>query len=177
MTELDRIINTRRSIRKFKNDIPAQDLVDQVIEAGLEAPTGRNMQSSVIIEIKDPQMQAKIREVNARIMGVPPPGRPADPFYSAPVILLVIASKKSPTAVYDGALALGHMMLKAHELGLASCWIHRAKEEMESPLGKEILARANLDGDYEGVGHLALGYADMPLPAPHVPDPARKRVI
>ena len=177
MTELDKLIHERRSIRKFKSDVPPKELVDQVVQAGLEAPTGRNQQSSVIIRIDDPAMREKIRAKNAEIMGAPPPGRPADPFYSAPIMLLVIANKKNNTAVYDGSLALGNMMLKAHELGLAACWIHRAKEEMESALGKEILAAAHLEGEYEGVGHLALGYADMPLPAPHIPNPERYRVI
>ena len=110
-------------------------------------------------------------------MGAPPPGRPADPFYSAPVMLLVIADKTSTTTTYDGSLALGNMMLKAHELGLASCWIHRAREEMEGPLGAKIRARLGLSGDWEGVGHLALGYAAAPLPAPRAVNPARYRAI
>ena len=106
-------------------------------------------------------------------MGAPPPGRPADPFYAAPVMLLVIANKANNTGVYDGSLTMGNMMLKAHELGLAACWIHRAKEELESPLGQKILAKAGLEGEWEGVGHLALGYADMPLPEPHPYNAAR----
>ena len=65
------------------------------------------------------------------------------------------------------------IVAKAHELGLAACWIHRAKEELESPLGQKILAKAGLEGEWEGVGHLALGYADMPLPEPHPYNAAR----
>ena len=177
MTELDRLINERRSFRSFTDKVPPRELVDAVVEAGLLAPTGRNQQSTTIIRIDDKEMQAKIRAKNAEIMGAPPPGRPADPFYSAPVMLLVVANKKNNTATYDGSLALGYMMLKAHELGLASCWIHRAKEEMVSPLGEEIKKRAGLEGDWEGVGHLALGYAAVPLPPPHIPRADRYRVI
>lgn len=172
---LSEIIETRRSFRAFKPEVPPKELVDEVVRAGLLAPTGRNRQSSVVIRIDDPALQAEIRAKNAEIMGAPPPGRPADPFYSAPVMLLVIANRAiNNTAVYDGSLTLGNMMLKAHELGLAACWIHRAREEMESPLGQKILARAGLtEGDWEGVGHLALGYADAPLPAPHAYNAAR----
>ena len=54
---------------------------------------------------------------------------------------------------------MGTMMLAAHDLGLSSCWIHRAKEEFESERGKEILKELGIEGDYEGIGHCVLGYA------------------
>ncbi len=161
----DEIVKTRRSVRRYKKDVPADALVDQVVAAGLAAPTGRKQQSSVIVRIEDPALRAEIVAENARIMGAPPsPDRGPDPFYGAPVMLLVIADKSKSTAVYDGSLALGNMMLKAHELGLASCWIHRAREEMEGPLGAKIVSRLGLEGEWIGVGHLALGYCDGPLP-------------
>lgn len=163
-SEFDRIVRTRRSVRKFKTEAPPRELVDAVARAGLLAPTGRRRQNVVIVRIDDPAMREEIVRTNAEIMGTPPPGRPADPFYGAPVILLVIAKVNGETEIHDGSLALGNMMLKAHELGLAGCWIHRAKQEMEGPLGRKILDRLGLDGEYAGVGHLALGYADGPLP-------------
>ena len=175
--EFGELLSERRSVRAFAPTRPPDALVDAVARAGLLAPTGRNQQSSMVVRIADPELQAEIRAENARIMGAPPPGRPADPFYSAPVMLLVIANKKNGTATYDGSLALGNMMLKAHELGLASCWIHRAREEMEGPLGAKIRAKLGLAGDWEGVGHLALGYAAAPLPAPRDVNPARYRTI
>ena len=170
----DELMETRRSVRKFKPDVPPDAMVDAVVKAGLLAPTGRGRQCTVVVRVRDPETMAEIRRANAEILGAPPPGRPADPFYGAPVMLLVIASKTvSTTGVYDGSLALGNMMLKAHELGLASCWIHRAKEEFEGPLGAKIIARLGLEGEWEGVGHLALGYADGPLPPPYAIKPGR----
>lgn len=175
--EFGELLAERRSVRAFAPTMPPKELVDAVVKAGLLAPTGRNQQSSMIVRIDDPALQAEIRAENARIMGAPPPGRPADPFYSAPVMLLVIADKQRTTTTYDGSLALGNMMLKAHELGLASCWIHRAKEEMAGPLGAKIRARLGLEGYWEGIGHLALGYAAAPLPAPREINLARYRAI
>ena len=61
---------------------------------------------------------------------------------------------------------MGNMMLAAHSLGLASCWVHRAKEVFASAEGKEILESLGVHGDYEGIGHLILGYADGEYPAP-----------
>ena len=84
-------------------------------------------------------------------------------FYGAPVVLVVLV-KSFPTAVEDGSLILGNMMLAAHSLGLGSCWIHRAREEFDSPRGKELLKKWGVDGDYIGVGHCILGYPDGDLP-------------
>ena len=175
--EFGELLIERRSFRAFAETVPSPALVDEVVKAGLLAPTGCNQQSSLVIRIDDPALKEEIRAENARIMGAPPPGRPADPFYAAPVMLMVIANKKNNTATYDGSLTMGNMMIKAHELGLASCWIHRAKEEMEGPLGAKILSRLGLEGEWEGVGHLALGYAATALPPPREINPARYRAI
>ena len=88
-----------------------------------------------------------------------------DPFYGAPAMLIVLAKKERPTYVYDGSLVMGNLMLAAHELGIGSCWIHRAKEEFESDWGRNLLRSLGVNGDYEGIGHCALGYADGDYPA------------
>lgn len=64
--------------------------------------------------------------------------------------------------VYDGSLVMGNMMNAAADLGVASCWVHRAKEEFESEEGKAILKKLGIEGDYEGIGNLILGYAAKP---------------
>jgi len=79
-------------------------------------------------------------------------------------VLVVLARKDWPTHVYDGSLVLGNMMLAAHALGLGSCWIHRAKEEFETPWGKELLQSLGITEEYEGIGHCILGYADGETP-------------
>ncbi len=83
-----------------------------------------------------------------------------DPFYGAPVVLVVLAEKDWPTHVYDGSLVMGNLMLAAHTEGIGSCWIHRAKEEFESEEGKQILSDLGVTGEYEGIGHCILGYPD-----------------
>lgn len=100
-----------------------------------------------------------ISEENCKIMGAP---ENMDPFYGAPVILVVLANKAVPTHVYDGSLVMGNLMNAAESLGVASIWIHRAKEEFESDFGKKILADLGIQGEYEGIGHCALGYAAEP---------------
>lgn len=100
-----------------------------------------------------------LRKRTARIMGAP---EGVDPFYGAPVILVVLANKAIPTHVYDGSLVMGNLMNAAESLGVANIWIHRAKEEFESDFGKNIFADLGIEGEYEGIGHCALGYAVEP---------------
>lgn len=172
MSDLTKIIKERRSIRKFKPDEVPKNLINEVIEAGIYAASGRGKQSPVVISVTNKELRDKIVDENRKIGGWEDG---FDPFYGAPVILIVIADKAVPTAVYDGSLTLGNMMLKAHELGLGSCWIHRAKEEFDSDFGKEILENLGIEGEFEGIGHLALGYADCELP--DIPERNENRVF
>lgn len=151
---------TRRSFRQYKQDPIAQDVLDQILKAGTYAPTGMNKQAPVMIAVTNREMRDRLSAMNARIMGTD-----KDPFYGAPVVVVVLANRAVRTAVYDGSLVMGNLMLAAHELGVGSCWIHRAKEEFESEEGKAILRELGVEGDYEGVGHCILGYADCDMPA------------
>ncbi len=163
-------IKTRRSCRAFKSAPVPRELVEKVAEAGLWAASGMGRQSARIIAITDKALRDRIAEQNRAIGGW---DKGFDPFYGAPVILAVVADKTAPTAIYDGSLALGNLMLAAHSLGLASIWIHRAKEEFESEEGKALLKTLGLEGDWIGIGHCAIGYAANPLPAPPPRKPGR----
>ena len=114
-------------------------------------------QSPIILIIKDQAIRDQLMKLNAAAMGMD-----IDPFYGAPELLVVLANKAIPTYVYDGSLVMGNMMNAAADLGVASCWIHRAKEEFESEEGKAILKKLGIEGDYEGIGNLILGYAAKP---------------
>ncbi len=158
MNEVIDAMKKRRSVRKFKSDMPPNSDIEQIIEAGLYAASGKNMQSAKIIAITDKTLRDEISALNCKIGGW---DEGFDPFYNAPVILLVIADKSFPTSIYDGSLVMGNLMLAAHSLGLGSIWIHRAKEECETPEIKKLLADLGIEGEWEGIGHCAVGYADV----------------
>ena len=80
--------------------------------------------------------------------------------------IVVLTDPEVSTCVEDGALVIGNLMLAAHSLGVASCWIHRAREEFDSPEGKALLKKWGVDERYIGVGHCILGYAANEAPAP-----------
>lgn len=160
MNDIIRTMEERRSIRRYKPETLPREIIDQILEAGTYAPTGRNSQSPIILAITDKETRDRLSALNAEIMGKPG----FDPFYGAPVVLVVLADRSVPTHLYDGCLVMSHLMLAAHSLGVGSCWIHRAKEEFDLPEGKELLRSLGIEGDYEGIGHCILGWPDGPAP-------------
>lgn len=154
-------MKTRRSIRKYKPDMVPQELLNQIIEAGVYAASGRNRQDSIIIQVTDKKLRDEIMRMNCEIGGWQ---EGFDPFYGAPAMLIVLTRKDNSNRVYDGSLVMGNLMLAAHELGIGSCWIHRAKQEFETEWGKELLKSLGIEEEYEGIGHCALGYVDGEYP-------------
>lgn len=161
MSEVLDKMKSRRSIRKYKPDMVPQDVLNQIIEAGLYAASGMGYQNTIIIQVTNKKLRDEISELNREIAGMK---EGTDPFYGAPAMLIVLAKKDWRTRVYDGSLVMGNLMLAAHELGLGSCWIHRAKEEFETDWGKELLKSLGIEEEYEGIGHCALGYIDGEYP-------------
>ena len=153
MNEVIKKIKERRSIKKYKEDKVPKEIIEKIVEAGTYAPSGMGRQSSIIIAITNKNLRDKLSKLNAKIMGLD-----IDPFYGAPVVLVVLAKKDIPTHVYDGSLVMENLMLAANSLGIGSCWIHRAKEEFETDEGKGILKSLGIEDEYEGIGHCILGY-------------------
>ena len=146
----------RRSCKNYKSDAVPQDLVEKVITAGLYAASGRNRQAPIIVAVTDKETRDMLSRMNAEILG----NTAIDPFYNAPVVLVVLSDRSADTYLYDGSLTLGNMMLAAEELGLGSCWVHRARQMFETEEGKALLAKLGVKGDYEGIGNLILGYSN-----------------
>ena len=154
MNETLKTLIERRSCRSYKSDPIPAEVLDQILEAGTFAATGMGKQSPIMIAVTDKKTRDQLSKMNAAVMGAS-----NDPFYGAPVVIVVLANRAVPTYLYDGSLVIGNLMNAAHSLGIASCWIHRAKEEFDSAEGKAILKDLGIEGDYEGIGHCILGYA------------------
>ena len=152
---------TRTSVKKYKSDMVPQELLEKIIEAGTYAPTGRNLQSPIILAVRNTQVRDELSKLNAKILGVP---ENVDPFYGAPVVLVVRADKNCRTRVYDGSLVMGNLQLAAHALGLGACWIHRTKETFETEEGLMLLKKLGIEGEYEGIGNCVIGYPEGELP-------------
>lgn len=157
MNEVLKAMQERKSVKKYKDTPVPKALIEQIVEAGLCAPSGLNKQAPIVIAVTDKATRDELSRLNA---GNDPFFR-SDPFYGAPCVLVVLADKSASTYVYDGSLTMGNMLLAAQSLGLGACWIHRAKETFETPEGKAILEKLGVKGDYEGIGNCIVGYPDM----------------
>ena len=162
-------LKRRRSCRAFRPEQIPDALLQAVLEAGTYAPTGRDHQSPLLVAVQDRAVRDQLSRMNAAIMG-----SEDDPFYGAPTIIVVLAERSWPTAVYDGSCVMCNLLNAAAALDLGSCWIHRAREEFDSPEGKALLHSWGVEGDYVGVGHCALGY---PAQAPAAPAPRKAGYI
>lgn len=161
MNDTIKTLIERRSCKKFKSEQIKDKELNLILQAGMNAPTGKGMQSPIILVLQDKKNIDKLRKLNAKILGAD-----VDPFYNAPTVLVVMADKNMFTHVEDASLVLGNMMNAAFSLGVGSCWIHRAKEEFQTEEGKALLKEWNIPENYEGVGHCVLGYSDMEYSEP-----------
>ena len=163
MNDVIKAMKERRSVRKFKAELPKKADLEQVVEAGLFAASAMGRQATKMVVVTDRKLRDRISEMNRKVGGW---DAGFDPFYGAPAMIIVLAEKDWGNRVYDGSLVMGNLMLAAHSLGLGSIWIHRAREEFESDEGKEILRSLGIEGDWEGIGHCAIGYTDGGIPDP-----------
>lgn len=154
MKDFLEVINSRVSVKSYESTPVPKELMDKIIEAGLNAPSGLNSQKTIILAVTDKKTRDELSFLNAG----KDPFKRVDPFYGAPCVLVVLADKSAPTYSYDGPLVMENMLLAAHALGLGACWIHRAKETFETDEGKAILKKLGIEGDFEGVGNCIVGY-------------------
>lgn len=162
MNETIETMLARRSCRKYRQEQIREDDLEQILLAGTYAASGMGRQAPKIVVVQDPETREQLRKMNAAVLGSPD----ADPFYGAPTVCVVLADSDVRTWVEDGSLVMGNLMLAAEAVGAASCWIHRAREEFDSPEGKALLEKWGIPQRFRGVGHCILGYADgEPAPA------------
>lgn len=178
MNEVLKVLKERRSCRSYRPEQITDEELNAVLEAGTYAPTARGQQSPIIVAVQNPAVVEQLRKMNAAVLGTPE----ADPFYGAPTVLVVLAARDNTNRVYDGSCVMSNLMNAAKAVGLASCWVHRAKEVFDSEEGKALLRQWGVEGDYEGIGHCILGYRGghgpctrPPQGALHLPGPVGRK--
>lgn len=154
MNEVLQNLKTRRSCRSFRQEQLSEADLAPILEAGTWAASGMNRQAGKLVVVQDPAVREQLRRMNAAVLGNPD----TDPFYGAPTVVVVLADSEVRTWVEDGALVMGNLMNAAAALGVGSCWIHRAREEFDSPEGKALLEQWGIPARFRGVGHCILGY-------------------
>lgn len=153
MKETLQDLKTRRSCRKYQPEQIKEEELQEILEAGTYAPTGMGAQSPVMVVVQDKETRDYISSLNARVLG-----SDTDPFYGAPTVIVVLADRSRRTNIDDGNMVIANLLNAAHAVGVDSCYIYRAREVFNSPEGKKLLERWGIQGDYEGIGNVILGY-------------------
>ncbi len=156
-------LKNRRSVKEYTDEPVSDEQLKEILEAGMNAPSGGNRQSSVFIAVQNREWIDRLCRLNAEIAGAP---QGFDVFYGAPVVIVVAADASSPDALKDGSLCIGNMLNAAYALGLGARWINRADGMLEDEAGRELLKEAGYEGNYIGVGNVIVGHPKNGFPQP-----------
>ena len=171
-------IATRHSTRKFKEEPVPQEVLDKVIEAGRQAPSGKHKNQSRFIVIRKKEvLQEIIALVQQEFAKMEVTPENDDNFggairaakkggyvfmYKAPV-LIVVANKRDYGNKYaDVSCAMQNMMLAANALDLGSCWINQLRWLQDNPVLRAYLQKLGMAEDEEVCASLSIGYPDTP---------------
>lgn len=171
-------IATRHSTRKFKEEPVPQGVLDKVIEAGRQAPSGKHKNQSRFIVIRKKEvLQELIALVQQEFAKMEVTPENDDNFggairaakkggyvfmYNAPV-LIVVANKRDYGNKYaDVSCAMQNMMLAANALDLGSCWINQLRWLQDNPVLRAYLQKLGMAEDEEVCASLSIGYPDTP---------------
>lgn len=143
---MDYILN-RRSIRKYKDNEVSDEMINEIVKAGMNAPAARNLKISEYVIIKDKEVLNKIVEKNPH----------AHMLNEAPVGIVVCGKEASEFWVQDLSASTENILLKATELGLGSCWIGVYPIDQKEKDMKEIL---NIPDDVRVFSLISIGYAN-----------------
>ncbi|MDD4334863.1 MAG: nitroreductase [Desulfotomaculaceae bacterium] len=170
--ELLEAIRTRRSVRKYKNDLIPEQIIKELLELAAWAPSGMNTQPwlYIVVEGKDylktlsDHCKSYILEAMEALPAIQSyrttlsnPG--FDIFYGAPVLVLIFGNKNAFTYPNDCSMAALNLMLTAWERGIGSCWIGFARAYCGTPEFKEEL---KVPPEYQLVAPVILGYPAEP---------------
>ncbi len=181
MNEMIEKIITRHAIRKFQDKQVEEDALEQILQAGLYAPSAGNNQYSRIVVCQDREVNLQLGKLNRSMDMVqtadPKKIRPVsaeqpsirddlsikDAFYGAPTVLTIFV-RSGYYAHEDVAFMAENMWLAAHFLGLGACYIGRAEKAFDTEYGRELRRKWGAPEDMTPVGHLLLGYREGPEP-------------
>ena len=174
MPDIFETIMRRRSIRRFEPKQIEEAALQQIIQAGLYAPSAGGRQGVIFAVCQDKEVNerlGKIKRANSRpsmatatsFVSREQPSIADDPkltnaFYGAPTVLTMFAPKNFLFSVDDCAVAAENMMLAADALGIGSCYIGQGWTAFDDPYGQEILRQWNIPTDHYAVMQLLLGY-------------------
>ena len=160
MNEVLQNIKTRRSVRKFKDEQIAREQLDEILTAGLYAPSARNTQNWQLTVI---QGREKLEELQAAV-GEALEQPTYSGFYNAPTMVLVSTPEDYAFGAFDSSVVLENMFLAANSFGIRSVWVNQLMNACDDIKVREVLTRFKVPEDHKVWGSAALGFAAVEVP-------------
>lgn len=146
----------RRAVRSFCAEPVDRDLLTSLIDAAVQAPSAMNEQPWAFSVVQDRALLERISGEAKILLLINPPtgiaperlrGMLADErfhvLYQAPALIVIWGTAEKQSSIIDCTLAAQNLMLRAHELGLGTCWIGLAQTWLESADGRLALGVPN----------------------------------
>ena len=118
-------INRRRSVREYLAEPVERQVLEKIVAAGVEAPSGCNGQFRQYVIVDNPVLMEQIRPVSKALTG------------AMACIVILVHPKATPYGefyVQDAAAAMENMLLAAVALGYGACWVEGAVRRAEGQL-------------------------------------------
>ncbi|MBD5151519.1 MAG: hypothetical protein HDT16_03260 [Oscillibacter sp.] len=181
MNEMIQKMLTRHAIRRFQDKPVKKELLDQILQAGLYAPSAGNNQYSRIVVCTDKEINEKLGRLSrymqfkdkdpktvAHSISAEQPSIQDDfsimnGYYNAPVVLTIF-TRNHKYAYEDAAMIGENIMLAAHFLGLGACYVGRTGEVFSTEYGMEMRKQWGVPEDMVAVCNVLLGHRDGPAP-------------
>ena len=148
-------IMSRRSIRNYKQQAVPREVLNQIMECGVNAPNAINRQSWEVRIVENPELQAQIKAAMAATGNE----RAEGCFYNAPVWVFIAQDSTFPFSAYDCGLMAENMMLAANALGIGSvCLGSPVRFILDSPQKDAVLEKLGFSDGYELCLCISMGY-------------------
>ena len=150
-------IMSRRSIRNYKQQAVSREVLNQIMECGINAPNGQNKQSWEVRVVENPELQNEIKALMATVGGE----RAAGCFYNAPVWVFIARDKGYDFSAYDCGLMAENMMLAANALGVGTvCLGSPVRYILLAEGNEQVLSKLGFSEGYELSLCISMGYPD-----------------
>lgn len=154
MNEILENIISRRSVRKFKSEQIKDEELNQLLQAGIYAPSGMNKQTWQFTVVQNKEKIQLLAKVVREALG-----RDENYNFYAPATLIMLSNEKeNSNGLADCSCALENIFLMANSLGIGSCWINQLKTICDEKEVREVLNSFDIPSDHIVWGIAALGY-------------------
>lgn len=181
MNEMIQKMISRHAIRKFQDRQIEESVLNEILTAGLYAPSAGNNQRGIMVVSQDREVNEKLGRLSRYVMfkdrdpvaashsishdqpSIQDDHTIMDGFYGAPTVITIF-TRNGKYSHDDAAMMAENIWLAAHFLGVGACYIGRTDEIFETEYGRELLEKWGIAEDLTPVCNVLLGYREGPEP-------------